>query len=105
MATKTKIEKRLSKSEKVTNEELSKIQGLVSDMNKGQFNLGNLELQKHRILHAIGVVQEQFGSFREELKRVQPDIDLNFEYEDRNGDFVKIPIPINLNFFWPDTEL
>ena len=66
MAEKTKIEKRLSKPEKVTNEELSKIQSLVSDMNKGQFNLGNLELQKHRILHAVTVLQETFVKLREE---------------------------------------
>ena len=79
MAEKTKIEKRLSKPEKVTNEELSKIQGLVSDMNKGQFNLGNLELQKHRILHAIVVVQEQFASFREELKKEYGSDDINIE--------------------------
>ena len=79
MAEKTKIEKRLSKPEKVTNEELSKIQGLVSDMNKGQFNLGNLELQKHRILHAISAVQEQFASFREELKKEYGSDDINIE--------------------------
>ena len=36
---------------------------------------------------------------------IQPDVDLNFNYEDRNGDFIKIPIPINLNFFWPDAAI
>ena len=79
MAKKTKIEKRLSKPEKVTNEELNKIQSLVGDMNKGQFNLGNLELQKHRILHAIGVIQEQFTSFREDLKKEYGSDDINIE--------------------------
>ena len=79
MAEKTKIEKRLSKPEKVTNEELNKIQSLVGDMNKGQFNLGNLELQKHRILHAIGVIQEQFTSFREDLKKEYGSDDINIE--------------------------
>ena len=44
-------------------------------------------------------------SLRNYIVEIQPDVDLNFEYEDRNGDFVKVPIPINLNFFWPDTEL
>jgi len=79
MAEKTKIEKRLSKPEKVTKEELNKIQTLVSDMNKGQFNLGNLELQKHRILHAIGLIQEQFGKVREELKKEYGSDDVNIE--------------------------
>jgi len=44
-------------------------------------------------------------SLRNYIVEIQPDVDLNFEYEDRNGDFVKVPIPINLNFFWPDTEV
>ena len=79
MAEKTKIEKRLSKPEKVTNEELNKIQTLVGDMNKGQFNLGNLELQKHRILHAIGLLQDQFVKVREELKKEYGSDDVNIE--------------------------
>ena len=79
MAEKTKIEKRLSKPEKVTNEELNKIQTLVGDMNKGQFNLGNLELQKHRILHAIGLLQDQFGKVREELMKEYGSDDVNIE--------------------------
>ena len=79
MAEKTKIEKRLSKPENVTNEELSKIQSLVSDMNKGQFNLGNLELQKHRILHAVTVLQETFVKLREELKKEYGSDDVNIE--------------------------
>ena len=79
MAEKTKIEKRLSKPEKVTNEELNKIQTLVGDMNKGQFNLGNLELQKHRILHAIGLLQDQFVKVREELKKEYGSDDINIE--------------------------
>ena len=79
MAEKTKIEKRLSKPEKVTNEELNKIQTLVGDMNKGQFNLGNLELQKHRILHAIGIIQDQFAKLREELKKEYGSDDVNIE--------------------------
>jgi hypothetical protein len=79
MAEKTKIEKRLSKPEKVTKEELNKIQALIGDMNKGQFNLGNLELQKHRILHAIGLLQDQFGKVREELKKEYGSDDVNIE--------------------------
>ena len=42
---------------------------------------------------------------RNYIAEVQPDIDLTHEYEDKNGDFVKITIPIGLNFFWPDTDI
>ena len=37
-------------------------------------------------------------AFREYIKTIQPDIDLNYELE--NGEF--IDVPINLSFFWPD---
>ena len=42
---------------------------------------------------------------RNHISNIQPDIDLTFNYEDKNGDLVKVAIPIGLNFFWPDTEL
>ena len=36
------------------------------------------------------------------IKEIQPDIDLSFDYEEKNGDFKKVTIPISINFFWPD---
>ena len=44
-------------------------------------------------------------ALRNYIVEIQPDVDLHFDYEDKNGDFIKVPIPVNLNFFWPDTEL
>ena len=44
-------------------------------------------------------------ALRNYVGEVQPDVNLNFEYEDKNGDFIEIPIPINLNFFWPDAQI
>jgi hypothetical protein len=42
---------------------------------------------------------------RNYIKEIQPDIDLSFEYEEKNGDFKKVTIPVSINFFWPDVEL
>ena len=69
MAKKSKVEKRLSKPEKVTNEELNKIQNLISSANKAQIELGGIELQKHRILHQVGYVQDQIVLTKNELKK------------------------------------
>ena len=76
---KTKIDKRLSKPEKVTNEQLNQIQTLVSDLNKGQYNLGSLEVQKHKILHGIASVEGQFAALREELKKEYGSDDINIQ--------------------------
>ena len=42
---------------------------------------------------------------RNHIKEVQPDINLTFEYEGKNGDLKNASIPIGLQFFWPDAEL
>ena len=44
-------------------------------------------------------------ALRNYIVKIQPDCDLHFDYEERNGDFVRIPIPIGIQFFWPDVEL
>ena len=69
MAEKTKIEKRLSKLEKITNEELNKIQNLISTANKAQIELGGIEVQKHSILHKVATIQDQIVLFRNELNK------------------------------------
>ena len=69
MATKTKVKKRLSKPEKVTNEELNKIQNLISAANKAQADIGNIEIQKHNILHQIAAIQDRIVLFREEMNK------------------------------------
>tara|TARA_Y100000592_G_scaffold87476_1_gene142089 strand:+ start:8515 stop:9267 length:753 start_codon:yes stop_codon:yes gene_type:complete len=44
-------------------------------------------------------------ALRNYITEINPDVDLSFEYEENNGDFKKISIPIGLQFFWPDVEL
>ena len=78
MATKTKVSKRLSKPEKVTNEELNKIQNLINSANKAQVNLGGIEIQKHNILHQVEAIQTAITIFKDEMKKTYgtDDIDL-----------------------------
>ena len=69
MAKKSKVEKRLSKPDKFTNEELNKIQNLISAANKAQIDVGGIELQKHNILHQIATIQDQIVLLKDELKK------------------------------------
>mgnify|MGYP003132546698 CR=1 FL=1 len=43
-------------------------------------------------------------AFRQEVKRVSPDIDLTQEV-DLGGEMVEVAIPMTANFFWPDTDI
>jgi len=42
---------------------------------------------------------------RNYISKIQPNVDLTFEYESRNGDLKTASIPVGLNFFWPDAQL
>ena len=44
-------------------------------------------------------------ALRNYISDFQPNIDLQFDYEDNNGDFIRVDIPIGLNFFWPDAAI
>ena len=55
---KTKKEKVVDlKPEKVTDEQLKKIQGLVDRINNAQMSIGQLETRKHQALHFLAVRQ------------------------------------------------
>ena len=41
-------------------------------------------------------------ALREYIVKVQPDIELKWNIENEEGDFIEIDIPISLNFFFPD---
>ena len=41
-------------------------------------------------------------ALRKYIGEIQPDVDLSYDYEDDDGNVKNIPIPIGINFFWPD---
>ena len=42
---------------------------------------------------------------RNYIKKIQPSVDLSFDYEDRRGNITTIDIPVGINFFWPDATV
>ena len=55
------------KPEKVTDEQLEKIQSTVDRINQTQLNIGALEARKHQALHFV-------ASYNDELKAIQDDL-------------------------------
>ncbi len=77
---KTKKEKVVDlapKPEKVTEEELSKIQGAVNRINQAQMNIGQLESQKHQALHFIAGVNDELTRIQNELQSQYGTFDIN----------------------------
>jgi hypothetical protein len=85
MATKTKgtnakiKELKGIKPEKITDEQLEKVQTLINDINRSQMELGQIETKKHAILHHISSLQEAIGVVREEFEKDYGTSDVNIQ--------------------------
>jgi hypothetical protein len=89
--------KRLNKN---SSPELStRLKHLITSVN------GNFEKSTIREFVDTQLLARDARALRNYVGEMQPDVNLNFEYEEKNGDFVTLPIPITLNFFWPDATI
>ena len=42
---------------------------------------------------------------RNYIRKIQPSVDLSYDYEDQRGNVTTIDIPVGINFFWPDATI
>ena len=82
------------KPEKITDEQLQKVQALINDINKSQIELGQIETRKHAILHSVSSVQEAVGVMRDEFEKEYGTADINIQdgtinYPKENGEVNK----------------
>ena len=64
---------------KITTEELEKIQDQQGKLNKIINNIGVLETQKHGLLHELAVVNKEVEDFKLELEKTYGSININVE--------------------------
>tara|TARA_R100000234_G_scaffold99104_1_gene67675 strand:- start:229 stop:489 length:261 start_codon:yes stop_codon:yes gene_type:complete len=67
----------MSKIKKIKKEELESIQTLVKEINNGQSQIGQLESQKHVILHQIAEVQKTLKDFQGKLEESYGKVNVN----------------------------
>tara|TARA_R100000742_G_scaffold4174_1_gene1273 strand:- start:739 stop:993 length:255 start_codon:yes stop_codon:yes gene_type:complete len=67
----------MGKNKKIKKDELEAIQGLVKQINNGQSQIGQLETQKHVLLHQIGEVQKGLKDFQETLEKEYGKVNIN----------------------------
>ena len=63
--------------EKITDEQLKKVQEIVSILNKAQMELGVAEVRKHRMLHEMASFQDQLNSLQKEFEDQYGTFDIN----------------------------
>ena len=61
----------------ITDEELKKLQELVSLINRGEMQVGNLEAKKHALLHQVIAIQEQMKHLQQEFQETYGNVDIN----------------------------
>jgi hypothetical protein len=67
------------KAEKVTEEQLTKMQNIVNAINQGQQELGRLELQKSQMVTRVMSFQEAIGHLQKELEEEYGQVDINIQ--------------------------
>ena len=82
------------KPEKVTDEQLQKIQGIVDKINQTQMNIGQLEARKHQALHFLAGTNDELGLIQNELIDAYGTNDINIQtgiinYPKENGEVNK----------------
>ena len=69
----------MSETKKIEKEELESIQNLVKQINSGQLQIGQLETQKHMLLHQVAEVQKGLKNLQEDLEKKYGKVNVNIE--------------------------
>ena len=67
------------KPEKITDEQLSKVQDTVNNINRAQLEIGSVELKKHELMHNIAGLIEAFTLLQKEFEKEYCTFDINIQ--------------------------
>ena len=69
MAKKEKIVDLKSKPEKITEEQLKKVQSTINGINRAQLEIGSIEIRKHEIMHNSAALRDQLAAMQSEFEK------------------------------------
>ena len=67
------------KPEKITAEQLSKVQESVNNINRAQLEIGSLELRKHEMMHNVAGLRDELTSLQSEFEKDYGTYDVNIQ--------------------------
>ena len=67
------------KPEKITDEQLKKVQGSVDNINRAQLEIGAMELKKHEMMHHIAGLRDELVLLQKELEKEYGTFDVNIQ--------------------------
>ena len=79
MTKKEKVLDLKQKAEKITDEQLKKVQNLVNVINRNSLEIGSMEIKKHEIMHNIAGLRDELAKMQSEFENEYGtyDIDIN----------------------------
>ena len=82
------------KPEKITEDQLSRVQNTINEINKFQLEIGVLESRKHNVLHDISLAQDILSEMQKEFEKEYGTADINIKdgtinYQKENGEVNK----------------
>lgn len=69
--------KKAPASKKVTKAELEQLRDFISKLNTALTEIGDIELRKHKLLHALDLTEKDYASFQTVMKEKYGDIKIN----------------------------
>ena len=77
MTKKEKVVDLKPKAEKITDDQLKRLQTTVSEINQTQLEVGRIEVQKHNIMHTLVKSQKTLMELQDEFKKDYDTFDIN----------------------------
>ncbi len=79
------------KPEKITDDQLKRVQNAVNNINRAQLEIGSLEVQKHEMMHNIAGLREELTKLQNEFEKDYGTFDINIQdgtinYLEENGE-------------------
>tara|TARA_R100000900_G_scaffold10488_1_gene9775 strand:- start:146 stop:427 length:282 start_codon:yes stop_codon:yes gene_type:complete len=79
MAKKEKIVDLKQKAEKISDEQLKKVQNTVNGINRAQLEIGSMEVKKHELLHQIAGNRDQLSVLQAEFEKDYGTYDIDIQ--------------------------
>ena len=78
------------KPEKITDEQLKKVQDTINNINRAQLEIGSVELKKHEMMHSIAGHRDALTILQAEFEDEYGTFDINIQdgpinYQEENG--------------------
>jgi len=67
------------KPEKITDEQLKKVQDTVNNINRAQLEIGSIELKKHEMMHRIAGLRDELTLLQGEFEKDYGTFDVNIQ--------------------------